>query len=172
MGCSLHSTPALQYHPRFDFSQIQTYSFYDRNSDFSEIQIVNSGMRNSIELSVEERLNSFGLRYEVPEKADIIVGYFLLSGTQISLKKYNKSVKYCAYCLEFYSGNERIKSWKNKVGSIVIDLVDTKKERSVWRSIYPLNIGLKDSSQKIQARLNTTVSRMFYSNPQHIAGML
>lgn len=168
----MNPEPSVQYQSRFDFSQIKTYSFYPRNSDFSELQIVNSAMRNGIELSVEQRLESFGLSYETPDKADVIVSYYVLTPNKKNFRLYNKSVKYCGYCLSFYTGNGKVKSWKQQSGSLLIDLVETQKNRSIWRSIYPLKIKMKDTSQKVQERIDEVISWMFEDNPQHIAGML
>lgn len=171
-ACSINPEVTIQYQPRFDFSTITSYSLYPRNSDFSELQNVNSILRNNIELAIEQRLDTLGLRYEQSENADVIVSYYLLSPSRKKFNAYNKSVKYCEHCLNFYQGDAKEKSWQKHPGSLLIDLVETKTHRSVWRSVYPLNIKTKDSSQKVQTRISDVILWMFTENPQHIAGML
>lgn len=171
-ACSFSPDPSVQYQSRFDFSEINTYSLNDRNSYFSELQNISSGMRNSIELSIEKRLDGLGLTYESPEKADVIVNYYLVTASKVKLQAYNKSVKYCEHCLNFYSGSRDQKNWQKLPGSLLVDLVETKQGRSIWRSIQTLNIQTKDSRKKIQTHIDAAILKMFTENPQHISGML
>ena len=50
-------------------------------------------------------------------------------------------------------------------GSLIIDFVDTKDNRSVWRSVYPLRIKEKDSSFEIQEKIVSAISSMMSKLP-------
>lgn len=167
-SCSISPKASVKYHPRFDFSAIESYSFYERNSDFTELQNIRYALRNNIELAIEKRLENLGLTYKEPQEADFVVSYYLLTNNKKNLAKYNKRVKYCDHCLNFYTGNARKKSWRQVHGSLLIDLVDTKRNRTVWRSIYPMNLKSGENSQQIQQRFDELMEVLIVENPRDI----
>ena len=66
------------YHSSFDFSQVQKYSFYQRDSTFFDSQSLAYSQRNRIEIAIEKSLNKQGFVYSDLEVADIIVTYHLV----------------------------------------------------------------------------------------------
>lgn len=168
LGCAQSSSPAVKYYPRYDFTQIKSYSFYPLNSSFTDIQNLNAGLRNVLEISLEHRLNSFGLVYKPLAEADIVVSYYFMTPSKKRFDNYNKEVKYCGHCLPFYTGHAKKKSWGKTPGNLVLDLIDNTRGRTIWRSIYPTNLQSDDHSQKTQERLSQAISTMLYVNPKEL----
>jgi len=147
----------------FDFSTVKSYSFYDRNADFFDYQSLSGVMRNNIELAIEQELDLQELNYQPIEKADVVVSYFWVKGHGKELQQYNKGINYCAACLNIKSATNKQQSQKiaTKADSLIIDIIDPIKKRSVWRSSYPLKINVKENSQEVQNKIKTAVKQMF-----------
>lgn len=161
ISCSLSDEATVQYHPRFDFSSLSSYSFYERNSDFTDIQNISAVMRNNIEMGLEKAFDDKNIEYKTYGNSTIIISYYLVSYSQKNLKKYNKFVKYCQHCLDFLSGSKNKKTWRNTPGNLIVDVINAENGRSIWRSIYPLKLNAKESSTRAQERINDTIDLMF-----------
>jgi hypothetical protein len=49
-------------------------------------------------------------------------------------------------------------------------LIDPKRNRSVWRSIAPLEIDEKDNSQVVNDKIQQTIVRMLQQYPRYSQG--
>ena len=165
-ACS-SSRPALsKFRSNFNFSQVSSYSFYDRNSDFSDFQNISDATRNSIELAIEQVLDKNGFEYQLPNSADVVVAYHLIKQNAKELNNYNKGVGYCSYCLRGGETQKGKKQWKIMPGSLIIDIVNPKNKRSVWRSVYHLNINAnKDNSKEAQLKIYQAIEAMMAKFP-------
>lgn len=166
-GCSL-SQPALsKYQTNYNFSKVSSYSFYNRNSDFSDFQNISDATRNSIELAIEQVLDKNGFKYKSGKNSDVIVTYHLVSGKGKDLSRYNKGIGYCSFCLrggEVQDGKER---WNIMPGSLIIDVIDPEKKRPVWRSVYSLKINaVKDNSKETQMKIYQAIEAMIKKYPR------
>jgi len=163
-ACSNKAATA-KYRSSFNFSSLENYSTYDRNSPFSEFQNISDITRNSIEIAIEQTLDKKGYQYMQVEDADVVVTYHLINRNNQELREYNKGIRYCSWCLK--GGSEEINSrhWQMNSGSLIVDFVDTKDNRSVWRSVYPLSIKEKDSSFEIQEKIVSAISSMMSKLP-------
>ena len=164
-ACSATKQAGVVYQTRFDFSQVSSYSIYERNSEIIEFQSINDVTRNGIEFAIEKSMEQRGFSYSELGKADLIVSYHLIGQGGADLSQYNKSVLYCSYCLRASAWQSEQKNWKLSSGSLIIDLVDPKTKRSVWRSVYPLNIDLADNSRKMNNNIKSAISAMLAMYP-------
>ena len=165
-ACSSNQNAGVVYHNRFDFSQVKSYSLYNRNSPFTDSQSLIYTHRNAIEIAIERMMTIKKFDYVEPEQADIIVTYYLLNGISKEYEKYNEVVRFCVYCLRanaWHTNNQYSNMMK---GSLILDLVDPKKKRSVWRSVYPLDIDVKDNSAERNKKIQQAVSLMLVQYPQ------
>lgn len=81
------------------------------------------------------------------------------------LKKYNRGVNYCRACLKMSNdGRDNIKI-DTQPGALIIDLIDPKTQRSVWRSSYPVVIKEKENSQKMQIKIQRAINQMINQYP-------
>lgn len=164
LACSSQQTATAKYKHNFDFSLLESYSFYYRNSPFSEYQNISDATRNSIEIAIEKAFEQQGFDYQSPEKADFIVTYHLIN-IRKELDKYNKGVKYCGLCLRSGQAKKNNKSWPMSSGSLVIDILNAKNKRSIWRSVSQLKIKDKDNSHQIQSKIELAVNAMLKNLP-------
>ena len=157
-----------KYRAQYDFSSIKSYSFFERNSAFTDMQNLSFSMRNRIELAMERGLENKGYIYKTIEETDVIIGYYLIGRSRKELEAYNKGVKYCAYCLvSLDSGKNsgRRDTPRLLPGHLIMDVVSAETKRSIWRSYYPLAIKDDDNSNEVQEKLRDAVNAMLENVP-------
>ncbi len=166
IACTSTNVATTSFRDGFDFSAVETYSIYGRNSAFGELQNINDSTRNTIELAIEQGFDESGFRYNIVKNADIMIAYHVINHNLVEFDKYNKQVKYCGYCL---NGNDTTRldiEKKQRPGSLVLDIIDPKSQRSVWRSVYPLGFKDKDNSREMQEKISHAVDQMLKEYPR------
>jgi len=166
-ACSSHHNAGVVYHDSFDFSQVKSYSLYNRNSPFAESQSLLDSRRNAIEIAIERTMNSKKFDYLEPEQADVIVTYYFLDGKFKEYSNYNEVVRFCVHCLRANAWQTNHQYSNIEQGSLILDLVDPKNKRSVWRSAYPLNIKVKDNSAELNTKIQQAVNSMLALYPKN-----
>ena len=62
-------------------------------------------------------------------------------------------------------GNSNSPKWLILPGSLILDVISVKNNRSIWRSVYPLKITEQDNSKDIQIKTNTALNVMLKQFP-------
>jgi len=168
-ACSVNTTAFSRVKNNFDFSKINSYSTFERNSLFSDFQNIADTTRNSIELAIEKILDQRGLQYKKPKDAHVVISYHLITNNFKELKDYNKGVKYCKLCLKWSDNKRKDQKWLLLPGSLILDVVDPKYNRSIWRSVLPLKIEEKDNSSDKQIKIRTALDLMLKQFPRNNA---
>lgn len=168
-SCSSVPETVTKYQPKYQFDTIKSYSMYERNSSFTELQNLADGTRNQIELALERALDSRGLQYKPFKEADIIVSYYLVGRNNVEFRKYNKGIRYCATCLRFAKDDDddhqRMSAKQASRGSLIVDLVDPKNKRTMWRSSAKVDIEAEDSSPERHDKISQAVKAMLSAAP-------
>lgn len=164
-ACSTYRNVGVVYHDSFDFSQVKNYSLYPRNSSFTDSQSLTDVRRNAIEIAIEGVMADQRFTYIEPEQADIIVTYYLFNDKSAEYSKYNEAVRFCVHCLRANAWQTNNKYSKLTKGSLILDLVDPAKKRSVWRSAYPLKFTHKDNSAEQNDKIQQAVRLMLAEFP-------
>jgi len=165
-ACSSNQKAGVVYHDSFDFSAVKSYSLYDHNSTFSETQSLLDNRRNAIEIAIERSMAKSKFSYETLEKADVIVTYYVFNGKRNDYSKYNEVVHFCTHCLRATTWKTDQKYSSISQGSLILDLVDPKQNRSIWRSVYPLGLKEKENSAETNDRIKQAVSTMLAEYPR------
>jgi hypothetical protein len=165
-ACSLSNVATTSFRSSFDFSAVESYSTYGRNSAFGDLQNLRDSTRNTIELAIEQGFDESGFNYKILKKADIVIAYHIINHDFNELKSYNQQVKYCSYCLKAGQATRRELQAKLRPGSLILDIVDPKSQRSVWRSVYPLDFKEDDNSQEMQKKISDAVDSMLQDYPK------
>jgi len=153
------------YHSRFDFEQVSKYSIYQQNTAFAESQNLSRAIRNSIEIAIEKNMEQLNFEYAEVEEADIIATYHIFTnGRDFSI--YNKSVLFCEYCLKANAWQKPDGDLNIRQGALIIDLIDPKKNRSIWRSTQALKIKTKDNSREVNEKIQLAVYSMLKQYPK------
>jgi hypothetical protein len=164
-ACSSQNDAGAAYQTRFDFSQVKTYSLYERNSESREFQSINNIIRNGIEIAIERSMDRQGFLYSELDEADLIVSYHLVGRRAKDYTHYNRAVLYCEHCLRANTWQTEQKNWTISAGSLILDLVDPKTKRSVWRGVSSLDIKEKDNSREANEKIVMAVNAMLALYP-------
>ena len=78
---------------------------------------------------------------------------------------YNKMVRFCTQCLRATTWRTEQQYVAISQGSLVVDLIDPKQNRSVWRSVHPLGLKTKENSADTNDRIKLAVSTMLAQYP-------
>lgn len=162
-ACGTHSDAV--YQSTFSFNKVKTYSIYQRNSSFTTTQNLTDSQRNSIEIAIEKAIEQHGFKYTTVEQADIVITYHLLNGKIDAYRDYNKEVLFCQHCLKANNWYNEGSALKVKRGSLIIDLIDPQRKRSVWRNIAPLRLKDKDNSRVVNDKIQQAVTMMLQQYP-------
>jgi len=166
-SCSSYKAKT-KYRAQYDFTTIKSYSFFERNSAFTDMQNLSFSMRNRIELAIERGLDKKGYVYKTIAETDVIIGYYLISRSRKEFEAYNKGVKYCAYCLVSLDSGKtsgRRDTPSLEPGNLIVDVISAETKRSIWRSYYPLKIKDDDNSTEVQEKLHEAVNAMLANVP-------
>ena len=165
-ACSSIKNAGVVYHDSFDFSKVQSYALYDRNSPFTDTQSLLDTRRNAIEIAIEKTMAQKKFSYEEFEKADLIVTYHIVSGKRNEISEYNEMVLFCTHCLRATTWITEKQYSSIRKGDLILDLIDPKKKRSVWRSVYPLSLDTKENSADTHDRVKRAISAMLAEYPK------
>lgn len=165
-GCAERPKVDTRFRGNFDFSAIESYSLYERNSSFSEFQNISDSTRNSIEIAIEKALDKQGYIYKNPEEADVIVGYHIVN-KPVDLKRYNAGVRYNKYRLQAgaIDSANKAKHLNTVAGSIILDLVDTRKKQSIWRGVGAMAIDEDDNPREVQQKIHAAIALLLMELP-------
>jgi len=164
-ACSSIKNPVF-YYDKFDFSAVESYRFYDNNSPFVETLNIPYAQRSRIELAIEKELANQHLNYSEAGHVDIMVTYHLMKKSRKDYRKYNKFVRFCTHCLKANTWTGNGIPWQLYQDGLIVDLVDPKTKRSIWRSIYPLEIDVKDNSKQRNQVIVDAVHNMLSQYPK------
>ena len=164
-ACSSGKVAGVFYHNSFDFSAVNSYSLYDHNSAFSETQGLLDNRRNAIEIAIERTMAKKNFSYAEVEQADVIVTYYVFDGRRSDYSDYNKIVHFCTPCLRATTWQTSSQNSSVNQGDLVLDIVNPKNNRSVWRSIYPLNLKETDNSAKNNEKIKQAITTMLSHYP-------
>lgn len=166
VSCSSSKVATTSFRSNFNFTAVESYSTYGRNSAFGDLQNLSDSTRNTIELAIEQGFDDNGFHYKTIKKADIVVAYHVINRNFNELKRYNREVKYCGYCLKAGQASRKELEAKMLPGSLILDIIDPESQRSVWRSVYPLGFKEKDNSREMQEKINSAIENMLKDFPK------
>lgn len=155
----------------FDFSQVKTYNFIDRAKLRNMTPLTDDITRNRIETAVDKtmKLKNFVLE-EDKSKADVLVSYHVTTKDKQDIQTYNVGVNSCWNCWGRgpgvgmgYGTDVRVKNYTE--GTLIIDMIDTKTNESVWRGTLKAKISnLKSQQERIDA-INYAVTTILAQFP-------
>ena len=162
-GCSTVETKA-DWDTAVDFSQYKTFSIIPAK------EVQNPMVRQRVDNAIVATLGEKGLT-KAGEDADLLVGAYGSVGSQTQIDSYG----YGGYGYP-YGGPWRYGYWGGvgmttttvrevPVGTLVIDLVDAKAKKLVWRGTASAVISGSRSPEEMQQKINGAIDKMFYKYP-------
>lgn len=170
-ACSSLPTADSDWNQNFDFSKVQTYSFIDRSKLRDMTPLTNDITRNRIENAVDKSMKLKQFAFEADKaKADVLVSYHVTTKDKQDIQTYNVGVNSCWNCWGRgpgmgmgYGTDVRVKNYTE--GTLIIDMIDTQSNESVWRGTLSAKIStLKTQQERIDA-INYAVTTILAQFP-------
>jgi hypothetical protein len=163
-GCSTTYSADTDRDENYDFQAIKSY-FVDGDTQFKNPMISDID-RSRINDAIDNEFNVHGLISTDKENADVFISYFVVTNDKINIRSSGHS-PYYGYNSRFghsygYSyGTTNINTKNYTQGTFVIDIVDNKTKKTVWRStlVKPIK-NYKSSASKEQA-VTELINTMF-----------
>lgn len=170
-GCSSLPKADSDWNQEFDFSKVHSYNFIDRAKLRDMTPLTDDITRNRIENAVDKsmKLKQFTLEPD-KSKADVLVSYHVTTKDKQDIQTYNVGVNSCWNCWGRgpgmgmgYGTDVRVKNYTE--GTLIIDMIDTKSNESVWRGTLSAKISnLKTQQERIDA-INYAVTTILAQFP-------
>jgi hypothetical protein len=160
MNVSSHVEPGL------DFTQYHTWRWAPADAlPASDARLDNSFFKDHFQGAVEKQLALRGLTQKGPESAtpDLLIHYHANVAPQIDIARTGPQAGAC------YDEDCTVRVFDNEVGTVVLDVVDARTNRLIWRGWAQNSIeGVLDHPQRFQSRIQQAVTRMFARFPRSI----
>lgn len=177
ISCSSSVKVVTDFDGSMDFSSYKTYKFLKPDTVLAMGEMpamINTLNQRRIENAIDEEMELRG--YLKSEEADMFVSYYLRveDKTEYRATSYNYgSPYYGGYGYYGYYGGyghtmTDVQSYDYKVGTLVIDLVDVKKNELIWYGAGTK--ALKENPKHVEREINDAVTRIFY-HYKWLAGM-
>lgn len=129
-----------------------------------------TGLANEItgqrlQASIVNALSGHGYRQRAAaSEADLVVSYHVAVGRKQDVRVNDTSYRACGprRCWTGWTGSPSVSTYEYTQGTLVIDLVDRRSGRLVWRATSEKRV---DADDLTQAKLDSIVARMMKSLP-------
>ena len=130
-ACSTGPNVASDYDPAFDFSAIKSFHLVDKQRSSSDL------INNRVIKAINSSLASRSIEGRESQKADILVDFLVVTKDKMRINQYNTGYGYnCFRCrAPYFNYGTGVDVQKFTEGSLIIDLVDPRKNTTVWRGI-------------------------------------
>ena len=168
LSCS-SSRIQTDYDHQADFSTYSTFAWIQAEENLGPTdgprQLVDRRIRNAI----AENLQARGLNRTEPDIADLIVTYYASLNSQMQF--YTTGWGYGAgwgwgphwgYGYDFWPGHAITTIRTYHEGTVIIDIIDQKKNQLVWRGVTTRVLGKKSHSDE---KIDQTMARVFADFP-------
>jgi Domain of unknown function (DUF4136) len=171
-------TPTVDYKADYNFNAVKTIAFYDDSGHVigdNPLQLSDM-QRDRIDEALSYALKNKGFEMvEDSSKADLLLSWSLFTQEKTDVQTWNTpTVNYAGYygrynrysaynCWNCLTNQTEVTVSNYTEGTFIVDLIDPKLKRSVWRSV--IQSRLKGRVGNDQNRYNETATAIFAAFP-------
>lgn len=149
-----------------DFGQFHTWKWVQADAlPATDARMDNPFFRDHFQGAVERELAARGLVQTASDSdpADLLVHYHANIAPRMAVASGDPTSGAC------YDENCTVRVFENEVGTMVIDVVDGRTNRLIWRGWAQSSVaGVLDQPQAFQKRIEEAVKRMFERFPAKV----
>lgn len=161
-SCSPYIRVKYDYDQNLDFSGYHTYDWVTRPkghpADAREAMLKNDLLEQRIKSAVNKTLAEKGLS-QVSDSPDIFVAYH--TGVEDKIKVVNWGYTYPSH----YWGGRRVDVYQYEEGTLIIDFIDAKSKRLVWRASASATLSKRAKPEEMDKNIKRAVSKMLSPFP-------
>jgi len=167
LGCSPIYDVKHDYDQQVDFTTLKTYNWMPVPEQAGMNQLVIERVKNA----VNAELKTKGLRL-VANNADFLIAEHL--GKQDKVQVTDWGYSYSAYGVYGgyrggYGGPGGLSTYNYEEGSLILDFVDAKSKKLIWRGALKAEVQGIDSPEKSEALINRAVNEILKKYPPSVS---
>ncbi|WP_371372255.1 DUF4136 domain-containing protein [Thalassotalea aquiviva] len=168
-GCSTTYNPEVDFNPEYNFNAVQSYhilatSKTDPTTDNLNKHVSDLDHQRLVKAidHALERKSMVGV--DKKEEADVWVKYLITSKDKTQVRTYNTGFYNCWHCRGTFGFHTTDIDVRNYVeGTVIIDFIDPKSNRSIWRAVESKPVKKNISVNEKQAKIQLMVDAMLAS---------
>jgi len=165
-ACSSAPKVGTDYDPEFNFAGIKSYHMVEHNLSAQAGASGSSLTDQRATRAMIAEMQKRGISAASAEQADIILTFHIVTQDRTKVTSYNNSYAYRPYGYGggYYGAGNQIDVRQYTQGTLLVDLVDPKDKRIVWRG--QASAVVKDrSNEEREALMNSYVEAIFAHMP-------
>ncbi len=145
-ACSSTPTATVDHDPAFDFSGVQRVAILPLNREVTPQTAISDMQAARMSSSLAGAMTARGLDVvEDPANADLLLTWHLVTEERTDVRTYNTQSMYnCWRCGPAVS-DVSVRQYTQ--GTLIVDMIDPTRNRSVWRSIVQSRLRQTDAEQ-------------------------
>ncbi len=170
-ACATKPYVETDYDQAYSFAGLKTYTVAETKQDFKDSILVSPFTLSHIQSVLNAELAK---RYQAPaagEKPDFVVSYHVVMEEKIDPRSYNDLYGfgwygrgyYLAPRPFFYGVNSGVRTYNQ--GSLIIDIVDGKTDKPIWRGVSEKRLSQGMSPQRQREILSMAVAEVVAEFP-------
>ncbi|WOT06067.1 DUF4136 domain-containing protein [Shewanella youngdeokensis] len=166
-ACSSLKTSS-DYDPSINFANVKTYAWVEKKTEDTTYNLEGL-MDQRVRNAVNEQLQLNGLRLVSADKADVLVNYLTQIDKKINVDTFNTHYGYNPYYGPGWRwgghGHSQTTVREYEVGTLILDLVDTKSGQLMWRGSVADTIRDKDTPEERVEEVNKAIGALLLNYP-------
>lgn len=163
------------YDPAADFSRLKTYAWMAaREGAVQDPRLDSSLLESRVQGAVDVELGTKGYAPEtVGAQADFLVGYFATLDKKVDVSVMNDYYGYGpgpGWRYGYWGGPSSVYVDEYEEGTLILDIVDAKTKKLLWRGSATDRVDLSSSPERKQERIRDAVRRILATFPPPAKG--
>ena len=169
-GCATGAQVRVDFDPKTDFQALRSYAWAPMTTEERQQKSRNSLTHERIQSAVDAHLATRGYKKVAEAQADFLVTHSVTVESRTQVNETRMSVGYGRYGAHGgvgvgYGIPVNTTVYQYKVGTLVIDVIDARQKRLVWRGSGERTLGEDQAPEKRTEIINTTVNEVLSRFP-------
>ncbi len=169
-GCATGTQVRVDYDQKADFQTLRAYAWAPMTAEEQQEKSRNSLIHERIQSAIDAHLAARGYKKVGADQADFLVTHTVAVESRTQVQTSQMSVGYGRYGARGgvgvgYGIPLESTTYQYKVGTLIIDIIDARQQRLVWRGAGERTVSEDQSPEKRTEVINTTVNEVLSRFP-------
>jgi Domain of unknown function (DUF4136) len=169
-GCATGAQVRVDFDPKADFQALRSYAWAPMTAEERQEKSRNSLTHERIQSAIDAHLAARGYKKVAEAQADFLVTHSVTVESRTQVQNTQMSVGYGRYGARGgvgvgYGIPVDTTVYQYKVGTLIIDVIDAKQKRLVWRGSGERTLSEDQTPEKRTEIINTTVNEVLSRFP-------
>jgi hypothetical protein len=169
-GCTTGTQVRVDYDQKEDFQSLRSYAWAPMTAEERQEKSRNSLTHERIQSAIDAHLAARGFQKVGEDQADFLVTHTVALESRTQVQTTQMSVGYGRYGARGgvgvgYGMPLESTTYQYKVGTLIIDIIDARQKRLVWRGSGERTVSEDLSPEKRTEVINTTVNEVLSRFP-------